>query len=728
MPVTAAVGKLPGNSIDSKRIASRERFQYEPRGLSTAGRKLLGLQNQSSAGGPAPVRMGESITMRYRPDIDGMRALAVSSVVFSHADVRALAGGFLGVDVFFVISGFLITNLIASDIESKTYSIAAFYERRVRRIIPAAAVVLVASTACAWFMLLPYPFAEFCKSLIAAELFSSNWYFLNDVSYFAAPAATKPLLHTWTLSIEEQFYLVFPLVMVVLVTPTRRFAGLGVLCLASILYARWLGSAAGGFDAAFYNSFSRAFELLIGCLTAIAYRSYSPHRWLSLALRTGGLGLVGFAVLIQGATDYKHMLVPCVGAAAFLFARPDDRDPVFKIVASPPFRAVGVLSYSIYLWHWPVLVFSRIYFGELDGATTAAVIAATVLLSALTLYAVENPIRHGRFLAGQRLKVFAIAGASTAAIASFAILAIARDGLPGRLPPKVIAMTAAATPSDARLTQCFRPPGGPAESVAMAEDDTICRIGDRSRKTIDFILWGDSHAFAMSQAVSELAADAGLQGVVAMIAGCPSLSGTVSSDLGRAQKCPAFYRAVSKLIERHNIRQILMVDRWSLYVEGEPSAASEGYLKFADDWDRRTDPKHVFSVSLERTAAEFADRQVIFMKEPPLQSLYVTEAVAVNALMGFPASRLDTRWTTRQAHLERYAFLNREFDTVMMKFGNVVVLDPLPYLCDNNFCAAAKDDLPLYMDKNHLNVLGARLLKPMFAAVLRQMKAATVGP
>jgi peptidoglycan/LPS O-acetylase OafA/YrhL len=661
----------------------------------------------------------------YRPEIDGLRALSISSVVFFHTDLKIFASGFLGVDVFFVISGFLITNLILGEMEAGRFSLASFYERRVRRIIPAAAVVMIASAVCAWFMMMPAAFVAFCKSLLAAVFFSSNWYFLSDVSYFATPAATKPLLHTWTLSIEEQFYLVFPLVMLAFRTTPRRTFALSALCIASILYARWLTSSPAGFDAAFYNSFSRAFEPLVGCLTALAYRTYPAGPRLSVVLRATGLSLIAFAIMKQTAAGYQQLFLPCIGAAAFLFSCPNSRDPICALMSCQIFVAVGVMSYSIYLWHWPVIVFAKIILGQLDGANVVAVILLTLLLSALTLYAVENPIRFGRRFSGARFKVFGLACMSTAAIAILAMYTIHYNGLPNRLSPHVLAIANASTWDD-RLRRCFVPAGGPTDSVAMAQGDALCRIGDSHRKSVDFVLWGDSHTFAISQAVSEFALDAGLQGIVAMMAGCPSLSNTVNSDLGKFQKCVDYYQAVASLIERHDIQFIFMVDRWSLYSDGEPWAGSEGYLKFADDWDRRTDPKDVFAISLDRTISEFPNRQVFLLKEPPMQRVNVTDTMAVNALMGFPASRLESRWTTRKEHLDRYAFLNRTFEDTKAKYNNLTILDPLPFLCNGDHCVASKDELPLYWDDDHLNNHGARLLKPLFASAFNQIKASRV--
>ena len=508
--------------------------------------------------------------------------------------------------------------------------------------------------------------------------------------------------------------------MLLLATRARQVLALGSLCFASMLYAYWLRKF-GSHETMFFSSFSRAFEPLIGCMTALAYRQYVASPALSCALRAAGLGLIAYAMITHGPKPgFRDLLLPCIGAAAFLFARPDNREPVFRIMASRPFRTVGIMSYSLYLWHWPALVFARIYFGWLDAFQTTGVIVVTLVLSTATLYAVENPIRFGKRLQPARAKLFTMAAASTAAIVIFASAGIQSNGAPGRLPPQVLTITTASA-WDTQLYRCFDPPGGPAESVAMAVADTLCTIGDTARERVDFVLWGDSHAFAMSKAFSEWALDAGLKGLVGMLPGCPSLSNTVNSDLGKTQKCVDFYQAVAKAIERHNVRNIFMVDRWSLYSNGEKG--SEGYLKFANDWNRRTNPEEVFAVSLDRTVSELSGKRVFFVKEPPLQRMQVTDTLAVNALMGLPASRLEGRWTTLKEHLDRTAFLNRTFDAVKAKYNNVSVLDPLPFLCSGDHCTASKDGLPLYFDDDHLSILGTRLLKPMLAPAFELMKS-----
>jgi hypothetical protein len=427
---------------------------------------------------------------------------------------------------------------------------------------------------------------------------------------------------------------------------------------------------------------------------------------------------MGYAIFVSPVeSSYRQLLLPCIGAAAFLFAQPNPRDPVFKIMGSSVFRTVGQMSYSIYLWHWPIFVFAKIYIGVLDNAATGACILLTLLLSAVTLYAVENPIRFKRAPRGRPL-LFAMATASTLALAIFAGAGLYTSGLPSRLPPRVATLYTASS-ADRDMVQCLHLPGGQEASVAMAETDKLCILGDNTRQNIDFILWGDSHALWLSTALSDFAKEAGLKGLVAMIPGCPTLANTVSSDLGRKQKCNEFYDRVAQNIERHNIRQIFIVNRWSLYSEG---AGGEGYLKFANDWDNRTNPHDVFRASLDRTISQFSDKHIAFIKEPPLQRVHVTDTMAAIAMTGMPFGRLENIWTTRQQHDNTHRFLDQTFNDAKSKFSNIAVLDPLPFLCSVDHCTAMKDDLPLYWDDDHLNMRGVRLLKPLFAPIFRRMK------
>ncbi len=337
--------------------------------------------------------------MEYRRDIDGLRALAVVPVVLFHAGVPGFSGGFVGVDVFFVISGYLITLLIAREITEGSFTIAGFYERRVRRIIPALFAVLLVSTVLATRLFLPDQLRDFSKSLVATVLFSSNVFFWREAGYFAAPAAEKPLLHTWSLAVEEQFYIAFPIALLIIHKwlGQRWVAWLAPAALASFALSVWGVIHAPG--ATFYLAPTRAWELLIGALLALGAIPRPKRRY---AIELGaivGLALIAWAVFgLSRETPFPGLnaLYPCVGAALLLhageasFAGLRDR----ACWRHRPLVAIGLISYSLYLWHWPLLVFAQyVRVFELTLAERLVVVCIAGLAAALSWRFVERPFR-----------------------------------------------------------------------------------------------------------------------------------------------------------------------------------------------------------------------------------------------------------------------------------------------------------------------------------------------
>lgn len=343
--------------------------------------------------------------MEYRREIDGLRALAVLPVIFFHAGFAPFSGGFVGVDVFFVISGYLITSIILLEKDAGRFSLLRFYERRARRILPALFFVMLVCIPFAWAWMLPHQLKDFAQSLVATAVFLSNVFFYLETDYFNDFAETAPLLHTWTLAVEEQYYLLFPLLLLILWRFGRKatVATLAVAAVVSFAVADWASFAHPA--AAFYLLPTRGWELLIGVLIAFYFRPVAgtPRKEFGpLASQVGslsGLALILYAVIAFGGdTPFpgRYALVPTLGAALIiLFARPDTW--VGRVLASTPFVGVGLISYSAYLWHQPLLAFARLH--TLDGLPLglALVLCAAVLpLSYISWRWVEKPARTVR--------------------------------------------------------------------------------------------------------------------------------------------------------------------------------------------------------------------------------------------------------------------------------------------------------------------------------------------
>ena len=390
---------------------------------------------------PCPPDTGQAqgdARLKYRPEIDGLRSVAVVSVVLYHAGVTALSGGFAGVDVFFVISGFLITRIIAEETRAGRFSILRFYDRRARRILPALLVVMLATVPLAWAVMVPYQLEDFTQSIVATLVFASNLLFWKEADYFAADAALKPLLHTWSLAVEEQFYVVFPLLLLALHRLARR-AILPILAgLALVSFAAGLVWAARDSAATFFLIQFRAWELLAGAMAALWMMDHAVRPRPVLAW--GGLAMIvaSFLVVHEGSLWPGPLtLLPVLGTVAILMAATATTGPG-RLLAWEPMRLTGLISYSLYLWHLPLLVcLNIVYFGEAPASLRALAVAVSVVLSVLSWRFVEGPFRdHARTgwrsfgtalaLAVLPLLAFGIAGVRSAGFQDYII---------GRVPP-----------------------------------------------------------------------------------------------------------------------------------------------------------------------------------------------------------------------------------------------------------------------------------------------------
>jgi peptidoglycan/LPS O-acetylase OafA/YrhL len=338
--------------------------------------------------------------MNYRREIDGLRALAVIPVILFHAGFQAFNGGFVGVDVFFVISGYLITTIIISELEDGKFSIINFYERRARRILPALLFVMFVCLPFAWLWLLPEDIKIFSQSLVAVSVFSSNIFFYNTSGYFDTLAELKPLLHTWSLAVEEQYYLFFPIFLMVTWRFGKRWilALLAVIFLVSLGLSQWLSVVKP--MAGFFLLPARGWELLVGSFSAFylsTYQTSHSNNWLNDAGSATGLALVILAIFAfnnQTPSPSLYTLVPTLGAALIILYGTSNTY-VGKLLGAKLFVGIGLLSYSAYLWHQPLLAFAKNRFTyNLSETVTLTIVALTFMLSWFSWKYVESPFRN----------------------------------------------------------------------------------------------------------------------------------------------------------------------------------------------------------------------------------------------------------------------------------------------------------------------------------------------
>lgn len=503
--------------------------------------------------------------MEYRREIDGLRALAVLPVILFHAGFGAFSGGFVGVDVFFVISGYLITTIILAELARDDFSIVKFYERRARRILPAMFVVILLCLPVAWVMLDPFEMKEFGQSIFATSLFSSNVYFLLKTGYFDISAELKPLLHTWSLAVEEHYYVLFPLVIMPLWRHGRRLIlpVFATIFLASLLFAQW--SVTRHPSMAFYLLPARAWEIMLGTLCAILLSRneqamLAAPLWLKQLGSLAGVALILFAIFaFDGKTlsPGPAMLAPTVGAGLIiLFARPGTL--VHRLLGMHFFVLIGLLSYSAYLWHQPALAFYRLYVVD-DPSQGAAIalIAAVFVLAYLTYRYVETPFRANGALRLNRRQVFASALVGLVLLAAIGFSGHYWRGFPSR------------NEQTLRLGQN----GGLSFACSGAElEDARCM----SKPNPKVILWGDSYAMHLAQALADVYSDKGLWQMT--LSSCPPVPGYTGAPIKAAVTCDAFNDGVIR-----KLRTLPHPEQYTIVMSSNRNLAERLYQPMASN-------------------------------------------------------------------------------------------------------------------------------------------------
>lgn len=491
----------------------------------------------------------------YRPDIDGLRAVAVLSVVFCHAGF-GLPGGYVGVDIFFVISGFLITSLILKEVRNGSFSLTRFWERRIRRIAPALVVVTAFTLMAGWFLLLPPAYDRLGASATYLVLLVSNFNFLNTGDYFAPKASEMPLLHTWSLAVEEQFYLLLPMALVILARVKRPDRTTPVLAAVAAIS---LAVAVYGVQAwrthAFYLLPGRTWELLVGSLLAMA----SPIR--SAAMRQSMAALSLPLILIpcfayQRDTPFPGLAAvpPVLGAVLVIWSGMTEqpRPLVGQLLASRPMVFIGLISYSLYLWHWPPLA---LYHATIPGEPSATVrlvlVTASLAMAVLSWRFVEVPFRKGKLLP-ERRGLMLCSGLTALPLLILGIVIDRADGYPERIPPQARKFLATAR-SDPRFQRSISP-----ERVPM----DLTRLGPPHSPRL--LVWGDSHAMCLLPGIDVLCDEYEIAGLAATRSSTiPVLDYRLKSVTDGREK--HFNDAVFEYLREGNITTVVLVGRWAGY-------------------------------------------------------------------------------------------------------------------------------------------------------------------
>jgi peptidoglycan/LPS O-acetylase OafA/YrhL len=503
-------------------------------------------------------RESSGASYSYRPDIDGLRAVAILSVVLFHAGVPGVTGGFVGVDIFFVISGFLIGGHIYSDLQKNRFSFLEFYKRRAKRILPPLFVVLTALMVVAFFLFSPYEFRRLSSRALATVLSLSNVLFWKKTNYFNPGTESEPLLMTWSLGVEEQFYLVIPILLLLLFRLRRRFV---LPATASVLIASLVWSAiqlSRDPVACFYMLPSRAWELAVGVLLALSWHQLSKWSWLSsvwVANTLSGCGTVlivlsCYRLTITTPFPGPAAIAPVLGAATLILSHASSLN--HRILGSAAMSYVGRVSYSWYLWHWPLLACIRLCTGgKLPIKVALCALLFSFLLAVLSYHFVEKPLRASRQAAKPLLLRYA---AISLAMATAFLFIYKREGFPERYPQLFDQehLDDALSSNPCILTgKNVMPP-------------LTCYDPASSRAKL--VVWGDSHAGALMPALKAKAEASGYTFSAILHTGCPPLIGVARYDLGDPNSykdCLAFNKqALHSILDDPSIKTVVLESWW----------------------------------------------------------------------------------------------------------------------------------------------------------------------
>ncbi|MEF9995038.1 MAG: acyltransferase family protein [Burkholderiaceae bacterium] len=645
-----------------------------------------------------------SVRSDFRPDINGLRAWAVLAVLLFHFKVPGFGGGFVGVDVFFVISGYLMTKIIVVGLIERRFSLASFYLARARRIVPALLVVCGAVLAIGWVALPPMDLARLGSHVMSAAVFISNIRFSREAGYFDAAAHEKLLLHTWSLSVEWQFYLLLPLLLMLVFqlgrgakfVPAVLVTGFVVSLAASILLTASQPSAA------FYSLPTRAWEMFAGGLVYLfASRLALAATMRRLVEATGFVLILGSIYLFDPATPWPswRALMPVLGAALVIVAaRPNS-----PLTGSRPAQWLGDVSYSLYLWHWPVVVVWG-YLGWIDDSIAIiAGLALSLVLGGLSYRWIEVPSK--RWFGAARGR----AAGSWIALAALSVIGAgygvrAAEGVPGRLPDRVAAIFDEAQNKNPRAKECVGERDKPVPGCTYGGD----KLG--------VIVFGDSHAAAVVRAVEKALPSSDLHVLDWTVGGCPTVLGVASRDVAN-DRCGEFVAwAVQRQAALPPDVPMLILNRSAEYVHG-PNEPDRGKDKDVPRWfvgaaQPSYNEQHVRSMlaGMVETACAIAKTRPVYLVRPvPELKRHVPNAMA-RALL----QRRETEVSIPiDEYRERNAAVWQAQDEAIAQCG-VRLLDPSEILCREGRCSGERDGLPIYFDDDHLNERGGEFLVPLF--------------
>lgn len=633
-------------------------------------------------------------SLKYRPDIDGLRAVAVLLVVGYHAFPGKLVGGFIGVDIFFVISGFLISSILFQGLQKGSFSFREFYLRRIKRIFPSLLLVLSVCYAIGWWVLLSDEFEQLGKHLAGGATFISNWMLWSESGYFDKSAETKPLLHLWSLAIEEQFYIAWPfLLWFAFKKKWQLFGVILAICVGSFIVNCYL--TAQNSVSAFFSPLARFWELLSGALLAWSIGKFSESKLRSLASFLGTVLLIGGSLYIKKENQFPGVLalVPVLGAVLIILSGP--KAWFNRTVLSHPILVwFGLISFPLYLWHWPLLSLAQIMEEEFPSrAIRCGAVLMSVLLAWMSYRFIEQPIRFGKN--EKQSGRFLIAGLGIVGVLGF--VTYFGKGFDFRMGGQRKVLREIVSNPEKKVTgiDCVKHIG----EVKRLSFDGLCTLSKDSVPSV--LVVGDSHTIQYQAAFFKYFPEDS----VLMIAQTSCLPFATHKLVNR--ECEKKIDAVVDILKNHaSIKRVFLAGHWAYLMSGE-------FDEFGPNWRLAKAPTeksiNTFSNNAARVlgAATRGDRQVTLLKDIPDLDFDIRSCFDVRPVR---LTKKKLRETCAMSATE-YEIRMKPFELVMNRllkdFPTVGEFDPAPLFCDSHQCQAIEKETPQYFNGDHLNYLGA---------------------
>ncbi len=631
---------------------------------------------------------------QYRPEIDGLRAIAVLSVIFYHAFPSVLTGGFVGVDIFFVISGFLITNILLRELENGDFTITRFYERRARRIMPALFLMMIVCIPFGYLYLLPDDISSFYRSILSVSTFTSNFLFASESGYFAPNVELKPFLHTWTLAVEEQYYIFFPVILFLTWKGGKKLSLLFVCFLASMSFCLAQKLSTSDPTNAFYLLHTRAWELLVGAIGAFifGFRSNSPLNLNNLARET--LSIIGITMIIVSIFVYDKLMpypsgytmLPVLGAFFIVVFCSKDLF-VGKLLSLPLVRFFGLISYSAYLWHQPIFAFYRYKnIVEPSTFTMCALIVLTIAIAYISWKWIEKPFREkNRFNAHQIFKY--------TALGSFAFISLGIAGL--LFPSQMNRFTG--NNAYAEVNYRLRGNFGLSKSCERTfKNAKECRTSDEPH----VLVWGDSYAMQIVPAI--IASNPGVKLVQATVSQCEPIFGYArSSTIFGAKNCIQSNDKVLEMLKSTpSIKDVVISSPY-------PQLAASNYVIDSSGKNFIATPNDSFNmvVSTINQLKHIGKRVTIVAPTPEDKfgkdigfCLLKTSSLNLNrSVCDFSSSDMSDK---QKEIYRRINIISQDVNVVWLKDA----------ICNDGICHSTINNKLIYRDKGHLSYEGSELI------------------